>query len=128
MTFVAGPENDRTPTGATPEEAAHVLLEAGADIVGANCGRGLAGMADICRRLRVATSRPVWVKPSAGLPRKIGGVLTYPISPEEFADLVPAMIRAGAGFVGGCCGTNADYIRAIVAKRKSWYQDPIGQR
>ena len=68
MTFDSGAKQDRTMMGTTPEQAAEQLLAAGADCVGSNCGQGIDGFVDICRRLHAATGRPVWIKANAGLP------------------------------------------------------------
>ena len=54
MVFDSGKDKDRTMMGATPEQAAAGLLEAGADVVGANCGQGIAGFVKICARLKAA--------------------------------------------------------------------------
>lgn len=116
MVFDSGANKDRTMMGATPEQAAAVLRDAGADVVGANCGQGIAGFAAICRRMRDAAGLPVWIKPNAGLPELVDGRAVYRQSPGEFAAEVPALIEAGAAFIGGCCGTNPEFIRAIVAR------------
>jgi 5-methyltetrahydrofolate--homocysteine methyltransferase len=116
MVFDSGRNKDRTMMGNTPEQAARELATAGADVVGANCGQGIAGYVPICRRLREATDRPLWIKANAGLPELSGGRTVYPTNPAEFASHVPALVQAGAGFIGGCCGTNPDFIRAIVAR------------
>ena len=100
---------------ATPERAAAQLEAAGAAVVGANCGSGIAGYIEICRRLRAATRLPVWIKPNAGLPELVDGRPVYRVTPESFAAQVPALLEAGANFVGGCCGTNPEFIRAIRA-------------
>lgn len=113
MVFDSGKNKDRTLMGATPEQVAEALSEAGADIVGANCGQGIAGYVAICRRLCAATDRPVWIKPNAGLPQLIEGRTVYAGSPEEFARCAPELAQAGARFLGGCCGTNPDHIRAL---------------
>ena len=55
FTFDTGKNKDRTMTGATPEQAAHQLTEAGASVIGANCGVGIGEYIPICRRLRAAT-------------------------------------------------------------------------
>jgi 5-methyltetrahydrofolate--homocysteine methyltransferase len=107
-----GRNKERTMTGATPEQAARRIAEAGADAVGANCGVGIADYVPICRRLRTATSLPLWIKPNAGLPEMEGGRAVYRATPESFAAAVPALIEAGASFVGGCCGTGPEFIRA----------------
>jgi methionine synthase I (cobalamin-dependent) len=114
--FDSGRKHDRTMTGATPEQAARVAKEGGADAVGANCGAGPAAFAEICRRLRAACDLPVWLKPNAGLPSVIEGRVHYSESPEEFAASAAELLGAGASFVGGCCGTSPEFIRAL-AKR-----------
>lgn len=113
MVFDSGKNNDRTMMGTTPEEAATVLTAAGAQVIGANCGKGILGFASLVRRLRSVTNRPVWVKPNAGLPHIANGKPEYSISPEEFAEFISTLIDCGASFVGGCCGTSPDFIRAI---------------
>ena len=116
MTFDSGPDKDRTMMGTTPEQAAEELLAAGADCVGSNCGQGIDGFVEICRRLHAVTDRPVWIKPNAGLPELVDGQTLYRQTPQEFADFVPQLVEAGAGFVGGCCGTAPEFIAAIRKK------------
>ena len=116
MVFDSGKNHDRTLMGATPEQAARDLTEAGADIVGANCGQGIDGYVPICQRLQRATDRPVWIKPNAGLPQLVEGRTVYSTSPEEFARHAPALAEAGARFLGGCCGTTPEFIRAVGGK------------
>lgn len=116
MVFDSGKNKDRTIMGVTPEQAAAGLIEAGADVIGANCGQGIANYVLICQRLRAATDRPVWIKPNAGLPSVEDGRVVYHTSPEEFASHVPALVQAGANFIGGCCGTPPAFIKAIVQK------------
>ena len=115
MSFDSGPGKDRTMMGVTPEQAAERLAEAGADVIGANCGQGIEGYVNICRRLRSATQLPIWIKPNAGLPELVDGVTVYRQTPEQFAAHVPDLLAAGASFVGGCCGTTPQFIRAIGA-------------
>jgi len=114
MVFDSGKDKDRTMMGTTPEIAAAGLLAAGADVIGANCGQGIAGFVKICARLKSAsTGHPVWIKANAGLPELRDGKLFYPTKATEFASLVPALLEAGASFIGGCCGTSPEFIRAI---------------
>ncbi len=112
FTFDTGRNKDRTMTGATPETAARRMAEEGADAVGANCGMGIADYVPVCRRLREATSLPVWIKPNAGLPEVEDGRTIYRTTPEAFAESLPALVEAGANFLGGCCGTSPEFIRA----------------
>jgi methionine synthase I (cobalamin-dependent) len=112
--FDSGKDKDRTMMGNTPEQVAEAFTSAGAEIIGANCGRGIAGFAAICERLRAATGRPIWIKANAGLPTLVEGRAVYETSPGEFANHVAELLESGASFIGGCCGTNPDFVRAIV--------------
>jgi methionine synthase I (cobalamin-dependent) len=114
MVFDSGKDLDRTMMGTTPEQAATALVEAGADVVGANCGQGIAGFVSICARLKAAASgRPVWIKANAGLPAMKDGKAVYAMDAEGFTRHVPAVLEAGATFIGGCCGTAPEFIRHI---------------
>ena len=120
MVYDSGQDKDRTMMGTTPEQAAEALTAAGADVIGANCGQGIAGFVPLCRRLRAATSLPIWIKGNAGLPKLLDdGGMIYETTPEEFAAHVPALVAAGASFIGGCCGTSPDFIRAVARRLAS---------
>jgi len=118
MVFDSGKAKDRTMMGQTPEQAAEALTKAGADVIGANCGQGIAGFVNICRRLHSATDRPIWIKANAGLPTMVDGKAQYHVTPNEFAGFVPELVAAGAQFIGGCCGTSPGFIAAIVRRMK----------
>ncbi len=118
LVYDSGAEFDRTMMGNTPEQAAAELRAAGADILGANCGQGIETFQVVCRRLHEAAGAPVWIKPNAGLPEIVEGQTVFRQSPAAFAEQVPALVQAGAGFIGGCCGTNPDFIRAIITALK----------
>jgi 5-methyltetrahydrofolate--homocysteine methyltransferase len=113
MVFDSGRDKDRTSMGVTIEQAAQTLSKAGADVVGANCGQGISGFIHICKRLRKSTDLPVWIKANAGMPELIDGRTVYRTTPEDFACHTGELIKAGASFLGGCCGTNPSFIRAI---------------
>jgi 5-methyltetrahydrofolate--homocysteine methyltransferase len=119
MVFDSGAHKDRTLMGATPEQAAQRLTAAGADCIGSNCGQGIAGFVPLCRRLRSATDLPLWIKPNAGLPKVVDGATVYEQTPAEFAAYVPDLLAAGASFLGGCCGTSPEFIRAIAEMAKT---------
>jgi 5-methyltetrahydrofolate--homocysteine methyltransferase len=104
----------RTMMGVSPVEAARAAMEAGADIIGTNCGNGFERMIDIVKEIRtVSPDIPVLVHANAGLPKNIDGVDVFPDTPEQMASLVPDLVDAGANIIGGCCGTTPDHIRAI---------------
>jgi 5-methyltetrahydrofolate--homocysteine methyltransferase len=113
VVFDSGKDKDRTMMGNTPEQAAERLARAGASVIGANCGQGIETAINVCRRLFSASGLPVWIKPNAGLPELKEGRAHYRTSPQEFAAFVPELVRAGARFVGGCCGTSPKFIHAV---------------
>ncbi|MDP6779490.1 MAG: homocysteine S-methyltransferase family protein [Candidatus Latescibacteria bacterium] len=114
MTFDRGPKGFATSMGVRIDQAVDGLLEAGADVVGTNCGCGVAQMADIVGEMGAHTEAPILVQPNAGLPELRDGVPYYPESPEEMAARYAEMVRAGARVLGGCCGTGPAHITAIV--------------
>ena len=116
MTFDSGKDHDRTMMGTTPEQVAEELTEAGADVIGSNCGQGIEGFAVICKRLRDATDRPIWIKANAGLPEVVDGETVFRQTPQSFAEHVPAIVEAGAAFIGGCCGTTPAFIKAVAER------------
>ena len=117
--FDSGKNKDRTMMGATPEAVAEAMEGAGAAAVGANCGVGVERAVAICERLHAATSLPVWIKPNAGLPTIDGTGLRYTTSAEFFASHFAALREAGASFVGACCGSTPEFVRALVRARES---------
>ena len=119
MTFDRGAKTVATVMGVRPEQAAQALDEAGADLVGSNCGDGIEGHIEVARRLRSATRRPVWIKSNAGRPELVAGRTVFRQTPEAMAGHVAALLAAGANVVGGCCGTTPEHIRAIAAAARA---------
>ena len=113
MAFACGRDKTATMMGDTPADLAEMAGANGADAVGANCGVGPDAYVRVAAMLREATDLPIWIKPNAGLPVVAGGKTIFPMGPGEFASFVPGLIDAGADFIGGCCGTTPDHIRAI---------------
>ena len=108
MTF---DESGRTFTGCTPAAMAATLEGLGADAIGLNCSLGPKQLLPILRELCAATHLPVVAKPNAGLPDPVDG--HYDLTPEAFADAMVEAVQAGVSIVGGCCGTDPRYIRAL---------------
>ncbi len=113
MAFDSGKNKEFTYMGHPPEEAAEELTKAGADAIGANCGQGIDGFVNICKRLKASTTLPLWIKPNAGLPELQGNQTVYNTTAEEFAEYVTELLDSGADFIGGCCGTNPGFIKEI---------------
>ena len=118
MTFSRGPAGFATMMGVRPEHAARDLEAAGADLVGSNCGTGIADMIEVAALMRPATKLPLWIKPNAGLPELVNGKTVFRETPQEMAAQFPALVKAGATVVGGCCGTTPEHIRQLARQRQ----------
>jgi 5-methyltetrahydrofolate--homocysteine methyltransferase len=111
----------RTMMGITPSEIPEVLIRAGADILGSNCGNGTRDMIPILKELRTACQGiPLIIQGNAGAPRYLQGKTVFHESPEETASYVPELIRNGANIVGGCCGTTPEHIRLICTEVRKY--------
>ena len=112
MTFGNG---GRTLFGTAPADAARLLEGAGADAVGVNCSLGPDSLGPIVDEIRAATELPIIVQANAGLPSVVGGETVYSVDVESYVSAVAGLLDAGASIIGGCCGTDPDYIRALSA-------------
>jgi len=99
--------------GSTPEQAAALLTEWGADVIGCNCSTGPSTVLTAIEAMRAATDLPLVAMPNAGMPRAVEGRNIYLCSPEYMASFARKAIKAGAQYVGGCCGTTPNHIRAM---------------
>jgi len=110
MTF---DKNLRTMMGVTIEEAVKILSEAGADIIGTNCGEGVEVVVQAIRQMRSLTTLPLIAEPNAGVPHIEDGATVFDESPQSFANKASALREAGANIIGGCCGTTPAHIKAL---------------
>lgn len=106
-------EDGRTFLGTSPAVAAEVLSSMGAHAVGLNCSLGPAELLGAARDMAARVRCPLMVQPNAGLPHVEDGVTVFDVSPEDFADAMADMMDAGAGIIGGCCGTSPAYTRLL---------------
>jgi 5-methyltetrahydrofolate--homocysteine methyltransferase len=103
-----------TMMGVTPSEMVVALKEAGAHVVGSNCGNGIENMTGIVKEIRRNDMNiPVIIQANAGVPELIDGNTVFRESPEMMASFVPALIEAGVNIIGGCCGTTPAHIKEI---------------
>ena len=114
MTFDKGPRGFFTMMGVTPQQAAAGLSEAGADVVGVNCGNGMDAMVELAVEMREATDGYLIVHSNAGIPAIERGVIVYPETPEFMAERFKTLADMGINIIGGCCGTNPDHIRSLA--------------
>lgn len=106
-------DDGRTPYGTTPEQLAATLGALGPEVIGLNCSVGPAGILDSLEEMSDVYDGPLSAMPNAGVPRAVGDRKIYMASPEYMALYSRRLIAAGARFVGGCCGTTPEHIRAI---------------
>ena len=104
-------KSGRTFTGCTLASMARTLEGLGADGIGINCSLGPKEILPMVRELRKETSLPLIIKPNAGMPDPSDG--HYDVDAAAFGREMARIAEAGADVIGGCCGTDPDYIRAI---------------
>ena len=126
MTFEA---DGRTLYGTDPVTALITLQALGADAFGANCSTGPDKMIPIIEKLAERAEIPIICKPNAGLPKLADdGSTVYDMLPEDFGAGLEKIINAGAGIVGGCCGSAPEYIAAIPKGMKPGVRDVVKRR
>jgi methionine synthase / methylenetetrahydrofolate reductase(NADPH) len=113
MVMVTVNEEGNCLDGTSPERTAELLTTWGADAIGCNCSSGPAVVLGVIERMRAATTLPLAAMPNAGMPRSIDGRNIYLTSPEYMASFARKFVKAGATFLGGCCGTTPNHIRAM---------------
>jgi 5-methyltetrahydrofolate--homocysteine methyltransferase len=120
MTFDRTPRGYFTIMGVDIAAAAAGLAAAGADIVGSNCGNGMANMVEIATEFARNTDLPLLIQSNAGLPELVDGKVVYNETPDYMAAKVADLIAVGTAIIGGCCGTTPAHIAAFkqaVARR-----------
>lgn len=114
MTFNADKKGYRTMMGVDPTSAARSLEEYGADVIGVNCGAGPEDVLKILEEMSRATSKPLFAKPNAGIPRLEGDKTIYPEDPQGMAAKMVPLRDFGISILGGCCGTTPEHLREIA--------------
>jgi len=113
MTFEVTTRGYFTMMGVNIETAANELKNAGADIIGSNCGNGSDNMILIAEEFSKHSTLPLLIQSNAGLPELRGEETFYPESPEFMANKAKELIKTGVSIIGGCCGSTPDHIKAI---------------
>lgn len=112
-------EKGRLLTGGDVKSAAAMVEGLGVDVIGINCGLGPKQMIELVKELRNCTSLPILVMPNAGLPESVDGKTVYNVSPEEFAADMEEIAKIGVSYLGGCCGTTPEHIKAMIERCKN---------
>jgi len=105
----------RTMMGVSPAEMVQAMKEAGASVIGSNCGNGFDQMIDVVKEIRsVDQTTPVLIHANAGKPVLKEGETCFLETPEIMASKINDLIKSGANIIGGCCGTTPEHIRALA--------------
>ncbi len=113
MTFDLTDGGPRTSYGVDPATAVQRLSQAGADILGANCGNGMEVILSTMEAMRPLTDKPLLAQPNAGIPEIVDRILVYGETPQTMEGKYKQLIDLGVNIIGGCCGTNAEHIRML---------------
>jgi len=114
MTFERGPRGYFTIMGIAPQTVVETFAPLDVAALGTNCGNGIDEIIEIVAEFKKHTSLPIFAAPNAGQPELKNGAIMYTQGPEYFARRLPDLLRAGATFVAGCCGTTPDHIREMA--------------
>ena len=115
LTYNKTPRGYFTVMGDKAVSSAVILQEAGADIVGANCTLTPGEMLDLARELKAAVKVPVIIQPNAGQPEIDGDEVIYRMTVEEFAEGMAKIAAEGVEFIGGCCGSTPEMMKAVAS-------------
>ncbi|MCK5457216.1 MAG: homocysteine S-methyltransferase family protein, partial [Melioribacteraceae bacterium] len=103
-----------TMMGVSPSIMISEMKNLGVDIIGSNCGNGIDGMIGFTKIIReIDANIPILIHANAGMPQYKDGKTVFPETPEQVADKIPDLIKAGANIIGGCCGTTPEHIKKI---------------
>ncbi len=131
LTYNHTPRGFFTMMGDEVAKAVKSLKDEGADVVGTNCTLGSKEMVELVKIIKQNTNLPVIAQPNAGKPRIVSGpkdpvgTATYQQKPKDFAEDIRRILEFGCNIVGGCCGTNPEFIKEIkdVVKKKETTDD-----
>ncbi len=118
MTYKKTKRGFFTIMGNSVEQCVDSLEKLGVDAIGANCTIGSDEMIELVQQINELTNLPIIAKPNAGIPQLVNGKTVYPTSPKEFAKDISKIIKNNVKVVGGCCGTDPEYIKKIAQTAK----------
>ena len=115
--------NLHTMMGVTPADGLRACEEAGADVVGCNCGNGPEEMSQVLQQMVDAgPTRPLMAQSNAGVPELIAGKVCYTYPPERMVEFAEQWIELGVGVIGSCCGSTnytTTLLRKMIDRRQS---------
>ena len=114
------PARGMTVRGTDAFECGRKMADAGADVVGTNCGRGIDAMVTAVNHMMPLAQEGKLLSafPNAGLPEMVGHRMIYPAQPTYMATRAAEMIKCGVHLLGGCCGTSPAHIQEFRSSLK----------
>ena len=110
-------ENGKTMYGVSLEDMAEELTHPNIISIGMNCGFGPDIYLTLVENLKSLTNKPLTIQPNAGIPIiNSNGETEYPLSPDEFAKTMYEAYKKEVKYLGGCCGTTPEHIKALTQK------------
>ena len=121
MTFKTGPRGFFTEWGNSVTQCVKELEKEKVPVIGTNCTLDSEGMVELVKIFRQNTVLPLIAQANAGKPSLSDeGEVSYEQSMEDYVRFIPQMIRNGANVIGGCCGTNPEYIKRMAVKIREY--------
>ena len=121
-------ENEKMLTGAEPEAMVAMLEGLGVSALGVNCSLGPDKMKHLIQRFKKCSSLPIIANPNAGLPSIANGKTMYSMTADTFAEYSIELAKAGASILGGCCGTEPEYVRETIKRTQNIPLDDIDNK
>ena len=104
--------NLHTMMGVAPVDGMRACEEAGAAVVGCNCGNGPEEMTQVLEQMLAAgPQRPLMAQSNAGVPELIDGRVCYVYPPEKMVQFARRWQDAGVSVIGSCCGSTSQTTR-----------------
>jgi 5-methyltetrahydrofolate--homocysteine methyltransferase len=115
MTFNHHAKGFFTLMGNTIEQFVEEMGKQDVPVVGSNCTLNSAEMVDLVKSMREKTTLPILAQANAGKPSlSEEGKVAYSQGMEDYLSYIPQMAKNGANIIGGCCGTNPEYIKKMA--------------
>ena len=108
-------ENGVTLMGNKAEDVVNVLIDAGSNIVGANCSVGSGAMLNVVKKMREANANARLIfQPNAGMPSLVDGKTIFDETPEIMASNISKYLSYKPSILGACCGSTPEHIKEIA--------------
>ena len=111
-------DSGRTLTGSDMISGFNILEGLGVDFVGTNCGLGPDDISELLKGINEHIDAKIVIQANAGIPKLVDGETVFTCSPTDFVAQLEAAVKEGVNVIGGCCGTNPDFIKKIIDKYK----------